>query len=382
MDFELSADQLALRQVCRDFASREIEPRWRDADETSEFPRKLLRAAAEKDLLGLSIPSEHGGLGLGIVEDTILAEETARANTNLSAALMLEGALLPGLISTFGSAGLVESRLPSVLAGDAILALAVTEPTAGSDIAAIATRAKREGSGWTITGEKCFITLGADADGLLVLARVDEPNVDGPMALFLVDAPSEGLTVTKMDMIASRPIPTARLFFDGVHVPEAQRLNAGFREVLNVFNKERIIVASRWVGHSVAMFDWALDYATTREQFGKRIGDFQTIAFGFADCRTEIEAARLLVRRAGWAWDSKRPKAEVAAASSYAKLAATTTAKSVSDFAMHVGGGWALVNNDLPIARMAIDSWVAPVAGGSFEIQRRIIARQLGLRPE
>jgi alkylation response protein AidB-like acyl-CoA dehydrogenase len=130
------------------------------------------------------------------------------------------------------------------------------------------------------------------------------------------------------------------------------------------------------------MFDWALDYAKSREQFNKRIGDFQSLAFEFADRRTEIEAARLLVRRAAWTWDSGQSKSDIASASSYAKLSATKAAKSMADFALHVGGGWALVNNELPIARMVIDSWVAPVAGGSFEIQRRIIARQLGLNPE
>jgi alkylation response protein AidB-like acyl-CoA dehydrogenase len=200
--------------------------------------------------------------------------------------------------------------------------------------------------------------------------------------MFVVDVPSPGLTIRKMEMIASRPIPTATLTFDHVRVPAGSRLPAGLRDVLNIFNKERIIVASRWVGHATAMFDWALGYATSREQFGQRIGDFQSIAFGFADRRTELEAARLLVRRAAWAWDSGLPKSEIIASSSYAKLTATRAAKSVADFALHVGGGWALVEGELPIARMAIDSFVAPVAGGSFEIQQRIIARQLGLRTE
>jgi alkylation response protein AidB-like acyl-CoA dehydrogenase len=382
MDFELSPDQKALVDACRNFATREILPRWREADELSAFPRELLIRAAENGLLGLAIPLEHGGSGLGILEDAILAEETARANTNLAAALMLEGALLPGLLSKFGSDEMVQSRIPEVLAGKSILALGVTEPNAGSDVSAIATTARKRGNDWVLNGEKCFITLGGEADGILVLARVDEPGVEGPMALFLVDSPVEGLVVKKMDMIASRPIPTAQLFFNDLRVPNSSRLNAGFREVLNVFNKERIIVASRWVGHCVAMFDWALDYAKSREQFNKRIGDFQSLAFEFADRQMEIEAARLLVRRAAWGWDSGQSKSDVASASSYAKLAATKAAKSMSDFALHVGGGWALVNNELPIARMVIDSWVAPVAGGSFEIQRRIIARQLGLKPE
>lgn len=382
MDFALSADQEALSELCRKFAVQEIGPRWPNADANSEFPRELLHRAASLNLLGLAIPVEHGGSGLGILEDVILAEETARVNTNLSAALMLQGALLPGLLTNFGTDDMAHRRVPKVLSGNSILALGVTEPNAGSDVAAIATTAERNGDGWILNGEKCFITLGGDADGILVLAKTVGTHVDGEMSLFLVDAPAEGLLVKKMDMIASRPIPTAQLFFNNLRVPEDHRLNAGFREVLNVFNKERVIVASRWVGHCAAMFEWALGYATSRKQFGKRIGDFQSIAFEFADRQLEIEAARLLVRRAAWTWDSGKPRDVVASASSFAKLAATRAAKSISDFALHIGGGWALVNDELPIARMVIDSWVAPVAGGSFEVQKRIIARQLGLKPE
>lgn len=382
MDFAFSSQQTELRGLCRTFAEREITPRWRHADEHAQFPRELLAAAAAAGLLGLAVSSELGGAGLGVSEDAILAEETARSNTNLSAALMLQGALLPGLLADFAEPELAREHVPRVLAGDEILALAVTEPNAGSDVSAVQTTASADGRDWVINGEKCFITLGADADNLLVLARVDSPSGTDPMAVFVVPANAPGLAIRRMSMIASRPIPTAALYFDDVRIPGDARLRAGFREVLNVFNKERIIVAARWVGHAAAMFEWALTYAKSREQFGKRIGDFQSIAFGFADCATDIEAARLLVQRAAWSWDNGQPRAEVAAAASYAKLSATRTVKSVGDFALHVGGGWALVSDELPIGKMVVDSWVAPVAGGSFEIQRRIIARQLGLRTE
>lgn len=382
MDFGLTQDQEIFRAACQEFAEREIAPRWKEADDQAHFPTELTAAAASAGLLGVSIPERHGGQGAGVLEEAILYEECAQANSNLAAGLMLQGSLLPGIITGSGTQDQVTRYATPTLAGEQILALAVTEPQAGSDVAAVRTTAREKDGGWVLNGEKCFITLGHQADALVTLAVVDrDRGIDG-MNLFIVDVPASGVSVRKMEMLANRPIPTSQVFFDEAFVQASNRIDAGFREVMQVFDKERILVAARWIGHAQQALDWALEYSKSRQQFGKRIGDFQSIGFGLADAATALDAARLLVYRAAWSWDSAKPPKAVAFAASQAKLAATRVVRDISDLALHIGGGWALVADELPIAKIAIDSWVAPVAGGSWEIQRRIIARHLGLRTE
>ncbi|QSR32207.1 acyl-CoA dehydrogenase [Nocardioides sp. S5] len=383
LSFSLNPDQEEMRKVAAEFARREIEPRWREADEKAEFPLELLSLAYEQGLMGIAAPTSLGGLGLGATEEVIFTEEMAKVNPNLAVGLILQGSLAPSILWNFASQEQQQEFVPPVLRGEKILAMAITEPTAGSDVSNVRTTARRNGPDtWLLSGEKCFITLGEYAQQSLVLARTDEAEgIDG-MRFFIVDTDAPGFRVKKMDMWANRPAPTSQLFLQDVEVPESRRLDAGFREIMATFNKERILVAARWLGHSQHAFSWAMEYATTREQFGKRIGDFQSIAFQFADAHVAIEAVRWLTYRAAWMWDEGLPIKDLMLDVSAAKLLSTQTAEKVSQMALHIGGGWGLVKDELPVARMAIDAFIAPVTVGSYEVQKRIIARKLGLRTE
>lgn len=383
LSFQFTPEQEDMRKVASEFARREIEPRWREADEQAAFPLELLSLAHEQGLMGIAAPPDLGGMGLGAIEEVIFMEEIAKVNPNLAIGLILQGSLAPSILWNFATEEQKQEFVPPVLRGEKVLAMAITEPNAGSDVAGLRTTARREDQDtWVISGEKCFITLGEYAQQALILARTDEAEgIDG-MRFFVVDVDSPGFTVRKMNMWANRPAPTSQLFLQNVSVPESRRLDAGFREIMATFNKERILVAARWLGHSQHAFSWAMEYATSREQFGKRIGDFQSIAFQFADSYTAIEAVRWQTYRAAWLWDEGTPIKDLMLDVSVAKLLATQTAERVSQMALHIGGGWGLVKDELPVARMAIDAFIAPVTVGSYEIQKRIIARKLGLRTE
>jgi alkylation response protein AidB-like acyl-CoA dehydrogenase len=382
IDFRLSEEDLAFRDMCRAFSRAEIEPRWRQADADAEFPLELLPIAAKQGLMGLSLPEEAGGQGATTWHEVILTEEMSRVNPNVAGGVYLEGVIVAGLLWHFATEEQRAALLPPVLDGSLVVSLAVTEPTAGSDVRGLRTTAERTDGGWRLSGEKCFITLACYAGYLIVLAWVDKSaGLDG-MRFFVVPASAPGVTIRKLDMWAARPIPTCQVLLDNVEVAADAQLNGGFRETMQVFNKERVIVSGRWLGHAQHCLDWALDYATSREQFGKRIGDFQSIAFDVAAASAKIEAARWLTYRAAWGWDHEPYDKDLQRLVSSAKLTATETAYEISQTAMHIGGGWGLVKGELDVGRLAVDGFIAPVTVGSREIQKRIIARSLGLACE
>jgi alkylation response protein AidB-like acyl-CoA dehydrogenase len=327
------------------------------------------------------MPEEYGGGGAGTVEELIMMEEFSKVNPNIGVPFLLEGSVVASLIAGWGTPEQKETYLTAMLAAEGVMSIGVTEPNAGSDVANVSTTARRQTDGsWVIDGEKCFITMGIYADWVLTLARVEgEKGIDA-LRFFIVDTADPGFEVKKMDMWANRPAPTTQMYFRGVRVAPENELDAGFREVMAAFNKERLMVAARWLGHAQHAFDEALAYAQSREQFGKPIGTFQSIGFKLAEAKVDIEAARWLTYRAAWKWDQGATPKEIALDASIAKLHTTKMVERVTLLALHIGGGWGLVKGVLPFAQLAVDAFIAPVTVGSFEIQQRIIARQLGLR--
>lgn len=371
-----SVDQQAFRDMCRTFAEREIGPRWEEADRNSKFPMDFYRAAAKAGLIGIYASEELGGADLGVTEEVIALEEQAKINPNLAVMPLIQG-VCGSLLSEFGNSGHHEMARANH-AGECLLALAVTEPEAGNDVQGIQTTARREGDEWVLDGMKSFITLGGDAEILLVLARTDPAKGRHGMHFFAVDRKSPGLSTPQIKTYANRPVPTYRVMMNQVKVPESRRLNAGFGAIMAGFNRERILVAARWLGHMQHALSWALDYAKVRHQFGRPIGANQSIAFPLAQCHVDIEAARQLTYHAARRWDSGAPIADIILEVSTAKLFATQAVYRVTQIALHTGGGWG-VTEELPAMRMALDALVAPVTVGSYEIQLRVIAKQLGL---
>ncbi|MBI3993763.1 MAG: acyl-CoA dehydrogenase family protein [Candidatus Lambdaproteobacteria bacterium] len=364
------------RAMCRDFTAREVAPRWAEADRKAEFPVAYYHAAAAAGLVGITAPEDLGGSALGATEEMICLEETCKVNPNLSVALIVQN-IAGSLLHDYGAAQHREIAARNI-AGECLLGIAVTEPEAGNDVQNVRTRAVREGDTWVLNGSKAFITLGGIADVLVLLAQTDPAQGRRGMRFFAVDRDSPGLVPKKMPMYANRPSPTYELSLTDVAVPESRRIDAGFSEIMAGFNRERLMVCGRWLGHMQHALAWGVEYAQTRHTFGRPIGANQSIAFQLAQCHLDVEAARRLSYHAAAQWDSGRPLREIIMDVSTAKLYVTQAVVRVTQTALHVGGGWAL-SEELPAMRRAIDSLVAPVTVGSTEIQLRIIARQMGL---
>jgi alkylation response protein AidB-like acyl-CoA dehydrogenase len=369
-------DEREYRALCRTFAEREIAPYWDAADRAAEFPRAFYEAAARAGFVGVTVPPALGGAGLGCREEVVFLEEASRVNPNFAVAILVQY-VAGSVLARFGTPE--QRRLAADnAAGTCLLALTVTEPGAGNDIQAVATTARRDGDSWLLNGLKAFITLGGVADVLLVLARTDPERGRAGMSFFAVDRETPGIVTTKMNTFVNRPAPTYKVALDDVRVPDSRRLAAGFRELMEAFNRERILVAARWLGHMQHALAWATGYARERQQFGRPIGSYQSIAFQLAQAHVDVEATRRLTYHAVRRWDQGLPLADVILDVSTAKLFATQAVVRVTQTALHVAGGWG-VTDELPAMRMALDALVAPVTVGSWEIQLRAIARRMGL---
>lgn len=371
-----SVDRAAFREMCRRFSEKEIGPRWQAADREKRFPRQFYVAAARAGLIGITAPEDVGGAGLGCTEEAIAMEEMSKVNPNLAVAVLVQN-VAGSILYEHGSPEQRDIARRTV-AGECMVAITVTEPEAGNDVQNVKTRATRDGDHWVLDGLKSFITLGGDADVLVTLAQTDPSQGRRGMQFFAVDRNSPGVVATQIETYVNRPAPTYRVAFNGVRVPESRRLDAGFGAIMAGFNRERVMVAARWLGHMQSALAWALDYAKVRRQFGRAIGANQSIAFQLAQAHVDVEATRHLTYHAAERWDSGAPLKDVILDVSAAKLLATQAVVRVTQTALHVGGGWGLTE-ELPAMRMALDALVAPVTVGSWEIQLRAIARELGL---
>jgi alkylation response protein AidB-like acyl-CoA dehydrogenase len=371
-----TVDRTMFRDMCARFAQSEIEPRWRAADRDKVFPRDFYVAAARAGLIGITAPADVGGSGLGAYEEAIAMEEMSKANPNLAVSVLVQN-VAGSILYEYGSP---EQRdiARRTIAGECVVAITVTEPDASNDVQSIKTSARRDGDDWIVDGLKSFITLGGDSDVLVTLAQTDPARGRHGMQFFAIDRNSPGITCSQIETYVNRPAPTYRVQFDNVRVPERRRLDAGFREIMTGFNRERIMVAARWLGHMQTALKWAKEYAVTRHQFGKPIGANQSIAFQLAQCHVDVEATRHLTYQAAERYDSEIPLKDIILDVSSAKLFATQAVVRVTQAALHVGGGWGLTE-ELPAMRLALDALVAPVTVGSWEIQLRAIAREMGL---
>ncbi|MGE8318510.1 MAG: acyl-CoA dehydrogenase family protein [Comamonas sp.] len=369
-------DREAFRDMCRAFAQKEIAPRWAQADATKTFPRDFYVAAARAGLIGITASEDIGGSGLGAYEEAIAMEEMSKVNPNLAVSVLVQNVAGSILYEHGGPAHRELAR--RMIAGEHMVAITITEPEAGNDIQNVRTRATRDGDGWVIDGLKSFITLGGVADTLVTLAQTDPAQGRHGMRFFAIPRETAGIQTSQIDTYVNRPAPTYRVAFNQVRVADEARLDAGFAAIMAGFNRERIMVCARWLGHMESALQWALDYARTRQQFGRAIGANQSIAFALAQAHADVEASRTLTYKAAERWDAGAPFDEVILDVSTAKLFVTQAVTRVTQTALHVGGGWGLTS-ELPVMRMAMDALVAPVTVGSVEIQQRAVARQLGL---
>jgi acyl-CoA dehydrogenase len=376
-------DHLDLRETLRRFVAREITPYAADWDEAGTFPRELYRKAAEVGLLGLGFPDEYGGVaGIDYFHRLVASLELAQAGSGGVVASLMSHTIGSPPVVTFGSEELKRRVLPAVLAGERIAALAITEPSGGSDVAALRTTAVRDGDHYVVNGEKTFITSGLRADYLTVAVRTD-PTAKGAagLSLLVVEGDTPGLTRSSLAKMGWWSSDTAHLRFEGCRVPAANLLGpegAGFLAIMQNFNAERFALAASAVGFAWVCYQEALAWARERRTFGKRLADHQVVRHRLVDMRTRIEAARALLEETAWRLEhSQAGDPGVIASICMLKNLATRTMQFCADAAVQTLGGMGYMRGTRS-ERIYREVKVNMIGGGAEEIMKELAARQLG----
>ena len=380
MDFSFTPDQDALREHIRELLDEVCPPSYAErCDEDARPPREAYEALARHGWFGLALPLEYGGSGGSAIDLAILLEEAGRHFEEL--AMWLFRTLTYGgyAVLLHGTPEQKATLLPKVLRGEASFCFGLTEPQSGSDAAALTTRASAVDGGYLINGQKVF-TSGMDiSDYCLLVTRTSSGGRkhDG-ITNFLVDTRLPGIEVTRIRTLGQRAIGTTQVFYNDVRVPSAAVLGTvdrGWEAVDSYLWYERLCLSAARTGAATAAFDYALDYAKTRQQFGQTIGKFQAISHKLADMRVMLDVARLLVYRFAWLMSEGKATRHDAAV---LKLQTSETYKAVSDLGLQILGGYGYCM-EYPMQRFFRDSRLATIGAGTSEIQRNIIARALGL---
>lgn len=376
--FQLTSEQLMLRDTVREFARAEVTPRVMDRDRSGSFPDDEIRSAADVGLMGLAVPEEFGGIELDAVSTALVYEEVSRASAAVSVILSVHNSLVAAGTNLFGSEAARESYLPRLATGELLGAYCLTESDAGSDAGSITTRAIQEGDSYRLTGQKLFVTSGAHA-GVYVVFAVTDPEVrkSRRMSAFLVDRDTAGLSVSpKEDKLGLLASEINEVVFDDCMVPVCNLLGergAGFGIALTLLNSGRIGIASQAVGIAQAALDASVSYAMSREQFGQPIANFQAVQWKIADMSTHIDAARLLVRQAATLKDAGEEFGRQAA---QAKLFASELCTRAASDAVQIHGGYGYIR-DYGVERLYRDAKATELYEGTSEIQRMVIARSV-----
>lgn len=369
---KLTAEQRTIRDVVREFATEELQPRAAEADRTETFPEELWDELAELDLTGLTVPEEYGGFAADRMTYSLVNEEVAYGHLSVATALSVH-CLATSCISQFGSEEIKEQWLPEMVSGRPVGAFALSEPEAGSNPAELSTRAECIGDEYVINGKKQWITNGSRAGVVILFAKTGE----GEITQLLVPADSEGLEVGKKEeKLGLRASDTTALLFDDVRIPAENRLTEegrGLSAALSILTGGRIGIASQAVGLAQAAMDDSLTYAQEREQFGGPISTIQTIQHKLAEMETNLRAARLLTREAARKEDSgEDPRMDA----SIAKYFASEAAMEITNEAVQIHGG-AGYTTDFDVERYYRDAKITTIYEGTSQIQKNVIAREL-----
>ena len=377
MQFALTDEQRLLRQTVREFAQAEIAPHVREWDQAQQYPRELIGKMAELGLMGIQIPEQWGGAGMSAIDYCLCLEEIARVDPAVALSVAAHNGLGPAHIFMFGTDQQKTRWLVPLAKGERLGAWALTEPGAGSDAAATRTTAVRDGGDWVLNGTKTFITHGASADVLVVMASTDRARGAKGISAFVVERGTPGLRAgRKEDKLGMRASETTEVILEHCRVPSDHLLgeqDAGFIGALQVLDAGRIGIAALAVGLAQGAFESARQYASTRIQFGQPIASFQAIQWKLADMATRIDAARLLTWRAAFLKDRQQ---KTTLESAMAKLYSSEIAVRVADDAVQIHGGYGFVK-DYPAEKFFRDVKLTTIGEGTSEIQRLVIARQL-----
>lgn len=374
---DLSEEEIVLRDVVREIVDKEVRPRAFELDENESFPFQQIRALSNAGLMGIVTPEEYGGQGASHLLYSVVVEEIARGCAATSLVYFTQThAQLPVLIG--GSEEQKRRFVPGLASGERLGAFAVTEPEHGSDAAQLETRADRIDGGYSITGEKIFITTGDKADLLTVFARTGEGGARG-ISAFVVPKDSPGLEVSRVEKkMGVRGSSTAALSFNGCFVPVENRIgeeNGAFDLLLQTFDFTRLSTAAQSVGIAQGAFDIALAYSLERKQFGRKIFDFQAVQFRLAQMLSEISAARSFLYQVARAIDLGET-AKFSLEASMVKMWCSEMAGRVTNDAVQTLGGYGYMR-EFAVERMMRDAKITQIYDGTNDIQRLVIARQI-----
>ncbi len=377
MNLELTDEQLAIRDMARDLAQKEIAPHAAAWDEEQHFPRDVFIKMGELGLLGVVIPEQYGGAGLGYVEYATILEEIGAADGGVGLGVAAHNSLCTNHLYLFGSDELKEKYLPKLASGEWIGAWGLTEAGAGSDAGGTKTTAVLEGDEWVLNGSKNFITHATVGDAAVVVARTSKAGGHHGISTFFVPFDRQGVGPGKKEnKLGMRCSDTSSLVFEDCRVPVGHLLGGegeGFIQAMKVLDGGRISIAALSLGIGRGALDAAVEYAKTREQFGKPISSFQLIQAKIADMATELDAARLLTLRSAALKDAGKT---VTRESSMAKLYASEVSVRIGEEAVQILGGYGYTK-DYPVERFWRDSKLCTIGEGTSEIQRLVIAREV-----
>jgi butyryl-CoA dehydrogenase len=374
VNLELSEEQLLLQKTVREFAQSEVKPLAKELDETGKFPRELIGKAAELGLTGVAFPEEEGGAGFDHIAYSIVIEEISRCCASTGVILSVQNSLFCDPIHRYGTPEQKNKFLLPFARGEKIGCYALTEPQAGSNAAALQTKAVQKGDSYIINGTKAWITNGGAADAAIVYVNTDPAKGEKGITAIVVEKGTPGFHVGKEEKkLGIHATACSELVFSDCTVPLANRIGSdgeGYKVALSTLDGGRIGIAAQATGIAQGAFDAALKWSQERTAFGHPISQFQAIQFMLADMATEIDAARLLVRKAAWKQDSgSRFSLEAATA----KLFASEMATRVTHKAIQIHGGYGY-SKEYPVERAYRDARITEIYEGTSEIQRLVIA--------
>jgi alkylation response protein AidB-like acyl-CoA dehydrogenase len=375
--YQLTDEHRMLRQTVRELADEKIAPRAAEVDETAEFPWDVYKELVRADLHAVHIPEEYGGVGADAIAGAIVVEEVARACATSSLIPAVNKLGTQGMLLA-GSAEVKQRYLPQVASGEAMFSYALSEPEAGSDAAAMRTRAVADGDGWVLNGVKRWITNAGVSSYYTVMAVTDPEAGPRGISAFVVHADDEGFSLgapeKKMGIKGS---PTRELYFDNVRIP-ADRIigepGTGFKTALRTLDHTRLTIGAQALGIAQGAIDYCIGYVKERKQFGKPIADFQGVQFLLADMAMKTEAARQLIYAA--AAKAERGEPDLTWVSAAAKCFASDVAMEVTTNGVQLLGGYGYTR-DYPLERMMRDAKITQIYEGTNQIQRMVMARQL-----
>jgi len=377
MEFRTSENQELIAQTVRDFAAKHIRPKMMEWDESQEFPVEVFKSLGELGLMGVLVPENYGGAGLGYFEYVTVITEIARVCGSIGLSVAAHNSLCTGHIMMFGNEEQKQKYLPSLASAKHIGAWGLTEANTGSDAMRMQCVARQEGDHYIINGAKNWITHGKSGDVAVVLARTGDLLDSKGITAFIVERGTPGFKAGKKEnKLGMRASETAELIFEDCRIHKNQvlgQIGDGFVQAMKILDGGRISIAALSLGIAKGAFDAALKYSQERQQFGKPISEFQAISFKLADMATQIEAAELLTLQAA---DLKNRGQKVTRQSAYAKYYASEVAVRVSTEAVQIFGGYGYTK-DFPVEKFYRDSKLCTIGEGTSEIQKLVIAREL-----